>query len=439
MLLRSLIDRLIGSQEVDNELNAYASDSSRLSYARYPGLLDLMYHILAGSSRPHNEDYVAHAPSASATLSTEAYFPILDLLRRAPPAKRDAHRFVDLILNATASPHWHLRVIAAKAYASISDSGDSLVGMLHILLDEIPTESDAQHGILLCAYNVCRKRLLLSEHREQGSDAVDSAAEHKGVWFRDALQLVGSVFFILSERSKCGVLLATCLNIINLVGVELFSARSPDVQACHTYVSIGAKIKSNLLSSHGWTQSGIGDDLLERAQFQAICCTALLQHGQLAQDIHDSDFEQDVPTIMARMSSHILASGVRSMRGVVQKASHRVQLLFLRMLVQLVGSHASLGMLIDSYDTMSEVLERSGTCGDFLLAAKSLLNQVPSTPALWLAGSPSELESKLRLRGYLLGATLMHGSGVNTVTAHDVAHWNIVVASCLDENNVSRS
>ncbi|KAB8648459.1 hypothetical protein FH972_026117 [Carpinus fangiana] len=126
MLLRGLIDRLLGSHESFDDAFA-ATTGSRLAYDRYPGLLELLVSLLRPTVA--TDDATVDRQEVSA----ESLFPALDLFRRAPPPPEACKNIVELVLQAADSSQWHIREVAARAFAALSpnhlkDNPNSLIG-----------------------------------------------------------------------------------------------------------------------------------------------------------------------------------------------------------------------------------------------------------------------------------------------------------------------
>lgn len=149
MLFRSLIDRLLGTNE-SIDTAAIGSRSPGLPYEKHPGLLLLLIRLLVATKaaikdplefvrigfKPHN-------------VASETIFPVLELLRRAPPPDRYGKEVRHLVLDATSSPDWHIRDIAARTFAACTRGRRELEEITSIL-GALPLTQNARHGRLLC-------------------------------------------------------------------------------------------------------------------------------------------------------------------------------------------------------------------------------------------------------------------------------------------------
>lgn len=156
MLFRGLVDRLLGSHESFDEAFA-ATPGSTLAYDRFPGLLDLFTGLLRRYAS--NQD-----PRQQA--ATESIFPVLDLFRRAPPPAASRAEIEPLIIEAMASPQWHIREIAARTYAAMA--GGDPNERIQQLLDFPDFQENTLHGRLLAIKHVALIPNLWSEHGRSG-------------------------------------------------------------------------------------------------------------------------------------------------------------------------------------------------------------------------------------------------------------------------------
>lgn len=150
MLFRGLVDRLLGSHEkFERSLTSTLGIVSRLSYDAYPGLIDLALRLLQDVHIALADPTDCSSSSVDPGIIAEAIFPILDLLRRAPPPSAYRSAVQELALKATGSAHWHIRELAARTFvASIKD--DEISTTLEHLLTKECRRSNELHGYLLC-------------------------------------------------------------------------------------------------------------------------------------------------------------------------------------------------------------------------------------------------------------------------------------------------
>lgn len=144
MLFRSLLNRILGDHESLDEAFSEAETSFEFSYDQYPGLLELLSSIVSRSDQGDTQQG-----------TEEAVFPVLDLLRRAPPSPSHWHTFQPFVLAVAGSPHWHVRVIASRAYASCTFDSSSLASLFRSLFFDQSLTRNELHGRLLIIQRIC--------------------------------------------------------------------------------------------------------------------------------------------------------------------------------------------------------------------------------------------------------------------------------------------
>lgn len=151
MLFRALIDRLLGSGTTQNWKETDHLKLSRLSYKKYPNLLDIITSLLNPSLRNNS-----NGNDLSST-ALEGVFPALQILQRAEPPPERKAEIQALVFKLTASSHWHVRDMAARTIVSLLDVEERVEWYLWLL--EMPMQGqNALHGRLLTA------KYLLLEH-----------------------------------------------------------------------------------------------------------------------------------------------------------------------------------------------------------------------------------------------------------------------------------
>lgn len=135
MLFRALIDRLLGSSTTQNWKETDRLKITRLSYAKYPNLLDIIVQLLT----PRQQELTNTA--------LEGVFPAFQILHRArPPADRRAE-IQQLVFSLTASSHWHVRDMAARTLAALLGPEERVEWILALI--EMPfARQNALHGVL---------------------------------------------------------------------------------------------------------------------------------------------------------------------------------------------------------------------------------------------------------------------------------------------------
>ena len=159
MLFKALIERLLGSNGVQDWKDLQRTKISRFTYSSYPNLINILSNIL---------DNQGTAQGTSDNVQpTEGVFPALQILQQAPPL--DSHRVLiqSSVVSLAKSSHWHLRDMAARTLASLLRPTEHHV-TIPTLIGFVETSHNARHGILLCLRYLLNKRLKESHYLTSG-------------------------------------------------------------------------------------------------------------------------------------------------------------------------------------------------------------------------------------------------------------------------------
>ena len=144
MLFRALIDRLLGNNSSLESTNVGFKMTSRFSYDRYPNLIHIIVKLLntkaSVPAQSNNSEKYAIAP--------ESVFPALHILQRAMPSQSARQIIQPLVFDFTRNPHWHIRDMAARAYASLIEPNE-IVATFSTLLNGSFKGQNGLHGSLL--------------------------------------------------------------------------------------------------------------------------------------------------------------------------------------------------------------------------------------------------------------------------------------------------
>jgi len=160
MLLKALLTRLAGGTSSDPRRDSgRIRRISKLTYDKYPVLVDLVLRLLQRSNERHVDKKAAcvQALDSPSAKSVETIFPALEIIERVGVA--DNHRDVvkSLLLQQLESPVWNLRDKAAKILRSMTDEGE-LLNEISSFLEPQQLSQNGLHGRLLCLkYLMCSK------------------------------------------------------------------------------------------------------------------------------------------------------------------------------------------------------------------------------------------------------------------------------------------
>ncbi|KAL2752691.1 hypothetical protein ACRALDRAFT_1077852 [Sodiomyces alcalophilus JCM 7366] len=145
LLLRSLIDNLLGTHESKSMMDAgWDGKAAKIHYRRYPVLPVVLLNLLRSGRG-------AMEPSTG-TIAAEAVFPALDIIRRAGPPETARDELYHLISEYLGSSVWHVREMAARALCSFllhDDWVQALRGIVNARGESRASLANRLHGVLL--------------------------------------------------------------------------------------------------------------------------------------------------------------------------------------------------------------------------------------------------------------------------------------------------
>lgn len=159
MLFKALIERLLGSDEAQDWKEHQRAKTSRFSFVDYPSLLSILSDLLDPNG-PLKQS-IESAPESNSPLDlhgAEGVFPALQILRQARPPEASLGPIVESVEKLLASPHWHLRDMAARTVISLRSIPELYSAALS-LLGNVPKSHNTQHGKLLAVKYAIKKLL----------------------------------------------------------------------------------------------------------------------------------------------------------------------------------------------------------------------------------------------------------------------------------------
>jgi hypothetical protein len=113
MLFRTIMDRLLGANETQPRNERELIKASKSTFHRYPNLANIVIQLLS----PAVDD---SPDSSQSSVVTEPMFPALQILQVSLPPPEERDRILDLVVDLTSSPQWHIRDKVSFTFQSIS-------------------------------------------------------------------------------------------------------------------------------------------------------------------------------------------------------------------------------------------------------------------------------------------------------------------------------
>ncbi|KKY23312.1 putative heat repeat protein [Diplodia seriata] len=299
MLFRALIDRLLGSGTTQHWKDTDRLKITRLSYKKYPNLLDIIVQLLT----PKRQGGATELTNTA----LEGVFPAFQILQRArPPVERRAE-IQQLVFGLTTSSHWHVRDMAARTLAALLAPEERVEWVLALI--EMPFQrQNALHGVLLSVKYL-----------------VKDMCEANGKGLRDDLDLLAFALFEqfvrLFEENICPLTKSAYLDIITMIQKHHIASgdwKSTPPLICN--VSHGtADLYYSLANSgeHMFKSSRTGEALLRRA-----VSLALVQHLLLSTCVAGHELKEQA-TVVA-VVQHVAVSDPDTCRTTLESLTSTI-------------------------------------------------------------------------------------------------------------------
>ncbi|KAK8237864.1 putative death-receptor fusion protein-domain-containing protein [Phyllosticta capitalensis] len=417
MLFRALIDRLLGSGTTQNWKETDHLKLSRLSYKKYPNLLDIITSLLNPSLRNNS-----NGNDLSST-ALEGVFPALQILQRAEPPPERKAEIQALVFKLTASSHWHVRDMAARTIVSLLDVEERVEWYLWLL--EMPMQGqNALHGRLLTAKYLLLEHIKYIVQTYSVSDLVDEMQLLEFALIQNSAHLHG----VSDVYNNCPFTKSVFMDLE--IAVKLGWRRVWREYPSHEVISQNA-ISGLATNDAELYKHHLDDSLRRRSSAYSLLLDIpwdenFLPPGEIVQFL--TRLPQDDPDTFRFCVEEL----TREWSDSIRKATNKVNF------VKLIGVSLSLSTHgIDDVEIHSAVRHAvAELVGNGLRIAPAMQGDVMLNlrePHGRGFGSPSLQEGMLRLRGEVLDLRIKDGKDWG-VRATEFVLFNNTVACNLDEN-----
>jgi len=272
MLFKALIERLLGSSEAQDWKELERARTSRFSYDDYPSLANILTDLL-NPEGPLKQS-IENAPDSSSPLDlhgAEGVFPALQILRQARPPESHLGVIVVSVEKLLASPHWHLRDMAARTVVSLRPV-HQLYDATFALLSTQTESHNFRHGTLLAVKYMVRKLLQSHDALSKFTTTFDEA-QHLTMFidlddFTHLVQELGQLSEGWYISSRCPFIRAAFLEVVSLCGMAML--RRPDsILALPAWEALTSAVSIGPHHDLG-VSAAAGDDLLRQSLAQTF-------------------------------------------------------------------------------------------------------------------------------------------------------------------------
>jgi hypothetical protein len=446
MLFRSLIDRLLGSNESSDDFFENAvGNATRLSYDKHRGLLELILYLLRSSEAIIGTG--DHLTDKKTTFTAEAVFLVLDLLRRAPPPPITRDEIFDLVVRALGNASWHVRAIAAHTAAAITPPSHVSL-QLKSLSSNATRDRNELHGHLICLTHMSKAilRAATIKHTAEKSqscakDVAPASASsehalgssHTGIetvldLFSDEHNLLKHVVSHVSDDT----LMAEYLEILCLIGVQLLQYQAT------TGVSPGSAL-TNLIERF----TDVSKVLVSRPQLDqgrrgsVLLRMKLLRLAWVTQLLNPALTNPNWTLLLTNTDDSAAVNTMEQLQPLLCTVPIKISWNFLSRLLPAVNAGRS-RLEACVYRTILDVVAQVQPS-----RVRECDNLVPVLSELDLAGSiqassaPVELQSSLGLWGHVLASRYLQQHGWTSEVLTVVQIWLRLCVESLKDDNVS--
>lgn len=455
MLFKALIERLLGSDEAQDWKDLDRAKYLRFSYGKYPQLLGILSTLLDPEG-PLKKSMVATMDGSPMDLhGAEGVFPALQILRQAPPP--DSHRNVikKSVQHLFASPHWHLREMAARTWVSLHRS-EEYDDAIKTLLNALSGSHNVQHGVLLSLKYILKKYLLSSPDSSPGEPVSpfsllipryalevsltgQSMRSHETDSFPGGLKTTVAALHqkapTFCGQNSCPFTKAAFVDLLNICDLTILQQRPTRAQPPQlSFQTVHAEDRMQ------------GDALLRRALNLRILIDSVVKNasgksknptGELAHNLRETLTElasNDPDTCCEILKSlgDILRNTKPTQLAVPKDEiiSHVHHLILHANDPEVVSiSNSLLAESLSAYKVQLAFFESLGKA-DILRTIENLKLQC-------LEGSPSNMQSALHLLGYFLDIAYGDYPESRKAVAQDIVHYIRILRMAIVDTNVS--
>ncbi|OCL07142.1 hypothetical protein AOQ84DRAFT_389700 [Glonium stellatum] len=435
MLFKALLDRLLGSSDTQKWKEQKPAKFSRLSYENYPNLIEIMARLLVPKDtrgRPVVETHTS--TSTSVVRATEGVFPALQILQQAPPPEADRETVRRLVLDLTRSPHWHVRDMAARTFASGLRQTEH-VSMIRGLISSLDENQNSFHGLLLCI-----KYSLQIYANSQGSTSVCWIME-------DLLDISNDIF----QKSTCPLAKATYLDLVNSVQKAIILRSTSSSKLTEIFDRIARQLDFEVHTQY---------EALHYSKDSSVTAPSALLRRSMSNYLA---IHHILVCDAGRAGCEAPSSEIGSLQSILYKLGQADPDNCCTVLEELgkMLNHSSFeAVVIRNLEILTGIYRLSLTTKDFLVrsTAQSVLADLIGTDevrcaffaridgdsaaqtlkilqAQCLYGSPSSMESAIRLQGFFLDHQLQLLQLWNQKALHDQYEYVRTLQKSLHESN----
>ncbi|KAF3051190.1 hypothetical protein E8E11_011182 [Didymella keratinophila] len=398
MLFKALIERLLGSSEAQDWKEQDRAKTSRFSYDNYPSLLGILANLLDPSGPRETIENNSKGSNPFDLHGAEGVFPALQILRQARPPTSELAPIRASVEKLLASPHWHMRDMAARTVVSLLPQHE-MYDAAFKMLGEDHSSINTRHGVLLAVKYMMRKL---------ANDQFSPAAPDIEAILLELLNCVDRWF----THNACPFIDAVLFDIISICGLSILQRQeSESVLVAWTQLTSAVNIGPEY-------ELGVGDESDSPLRTEALARLFMVDRVIVRPEslgvIVSEDYQSigDALMLLAAEDPDTCCAALEAVETIVKKAAFdapkkpksllmaHVHRIVLNAEDPEVISHAQ-RVLAEAFD--GDSLRRAEFFS--LLTEPQLLGSLAKLEDQCLTGTPSDMQSALHLLGFFLEHT----------------------------------
>ncbi|KZM23545.1 hypothetical protein ST47_g5314 [Ascochyta rabiei] len=395
MLFKALIERLLGSSEAQDWKEQDRAKTSRFSYDNYPSLLSILSDLLdpAGPLKQTLEN-TSESSNPFDLHGAEGVFPALQILRQARPPTNELGPIRASVEKLLASPHWHMRDMAARTVVSLLPSHEVHDAAFEMLRTGC-SSANHRHGLLLAVKYMIRK--LVNDQTSPASQGIEVLL----------LELINCVELWFTHNT-CPFVDTVFLDIVSTCGLAVLQ-REESKPVLHAWTQLMSSIEVGPeyeLGVCGESDSSLRIEALARL---FITDRTIIRPESLG-TIVSEDYQSigDTLMLLATEDPDTCCAALETLETIIQKAFSNAPTKPISLLMahvhRVILNAVDVEVVSKAQSVLADALDNESARTEFftLVTDSQLLDTLARLEDQCLSAPPSNVQSALHLLGFFI-------------------------------------
>ncbi|KAJ4334469.1 hypothetical protein N0V95_009156 [Ascochyta clinopodiicola] len=395
MLFKALIERLLGSSEAQDWKEQDRAKTSRFSYENYPSLLSILSDLLdpAGPLKQTLEN-TSESSNPFDLHGAEGVFPALQILRQARPPTNELGPVRTSVEKLLASPHWHMRDMAARTVVSLLPSHEVYDAAFEMLRSGC-SSSNQRHGVLLAVKYMMRK--LVNNQMKPAAQGIEALL----------LELINCVETWFTHNT-CPFVDTVFFDIISTCGTAVLQ-REESKPVLHAWTQLTSSIEIGPdyeLGTSGESDNSLRIEALARLFFTDRTIVRPESLGTMVSEDYQSI--GDALMLLATEDPDTCCAALETLETIIQKASSNAPIKPISLLMahthRVILNAVDAEVVSKAQSVLADALDNESARTEFftLITDAQLLDTLTKLEGQCLSAPPSNVQSALHLLGFFI-------------------------------------